>query len=367
MGAEVIKVERLGSGDFARDYDRSIKGGLATHFAWLNRGKQSIAVDLQHPDGSQVLNSLLEGADVFMHNLGPGAMERLGFGPERLRQELPGLVIAELTGYGASGPMRNRKAYDMLIQAEAGAVSITGTPESPAKSGLPIADIAAGTYLVQGVLGALLARVGDGQGDYLQVSLFDSLVEWMGYPIYRQLYQGVPPARAGVAHPTVVPYDAYPTIDGVDVLIGVQNDRGWSALVTDVLNLPELVDDPRTKTNVDRCRYRALVDRLVGERTATMTAAVLTERLNEAGIPNGLVNDVAAVIAHPQLRERQRWASIGSPVGDIDAVLPPVISSRGPAAMGPIPALGEHTDAVLAQLGIDERTRRNLREREAIA
>lgn len=362
LGAEVIKVERPDGGDFARQYDASIRGGLATHFAWLNRGKQSIALDLADPEGKAVLQELLEGADVFIHNLGPGAVDRLGFDAATVRKHTPGLIVAELTGYGKHGPMSERKAYDLLVQAEAGFVSITGTPEAPAKSGIPIADIAAGTYLIQGVLAALFLRERTGVGEYMQVSLFDSMVEWMGYPIYRQLYVGAPPPRAGLAHPTVTPYDSYPTSDGTAVLIGVQNDRGWAAFAREVIRMPELVDDPRTATNIARCDNREFVDGLIAEKTGAMPAAELCKRLDAAGIPNGLVNDIAAVIDHPQLRQRGRWTTVDSPVGPIDAVLPPVTSSAYEPAMGAIPALGENTDDVLSRIGRDEAERRRLRE-----
>lgn len=362
LGADVVKVERVDGGDFARQYDASILGGLATHFAWLNRGKQSIAIDLSTDDGKAVLRDLLAGADVFVHNLGPGAVDRLGFDAATVRAADPRLIVAELTGYGTAGPMRERKAYDLLVQAEAGFVSITGSPDAPAKAGIPIADISAGTYLVQGILSALLLRERTGEGDYLQVSLFDSMIEWMGYPIYRQRYLGSPPPRVGLAHPTVTPYDAYPTSDGIPVLIGIQNDRGWAAFARDVIRMPELVDDPRTSTNIARCDNRSYVDGLIAEKTRELTSAELSARLDAAGIPNGLVNDMAAVLEHPQLSERGRWTTVGSPVGEIDAVLPPVVSSVYAPAMEPIPALGEHTDAVLAALGRDEDERRRLRE-----
>jgi itaconate CoA-transferase len=362
LGAEVIKVERPDGGDFARSYDTSIRGGLSTHFAWLNRGKQSIALDLGRPEGAAVLGELLASADVFLHNLGPGAVGRLGFGAEDVRARSPRLIVAELTGYGADGPMAPLKAFDLLVQAEAGLVSITGSPEAPAKAGIPIADIAAGTYLVQGILAALLHRERTGEGDYLQVSLFDSMVEWMGYPIYRQLYLGSPPPRSGLAHPTVTPYDAYPTADGTPVLIGIQNDRGWAALVTQVLDAPELIDDPRTATNVARCENREFVDDLIAQRTRQLSAEDLTARLELAGVASGRVNDVAAVIEHPQLRHRGRWTTIESPVGTIDAILPPVASTAYTPAMGPIPSLGEHTDEVLEALGRDPDERRRLRE-----
>ncbi len=367
LGAEIVKVERKDGGDFARDYDSSIRGGLATHFAWLNRGKQSIAIDLASEDGKAVLRDLLASADVFIHNLGPGAVARLGFDAETLQERWPTLIVAELTGYGTAGPMAQRKAYDLLVQAEAGFISITGSADAPAKAGIPVADIAAGTYLLEGILAALLLRQRTGRGERIHVSLFDAMVEWMGYPIYRQLYLGSPPPRVGLGHPTVTPYDSYPTSDGTPVLIGIQNDLGWGAFARNVIDRPDLVDDPRTATNIARTSNREFVDALIAEKTRTMTAAELSERLDAAGIPNGLVNDMAAVIEHPQLTERDRWTTIGSPVGEIAAVLPPVTSSGYTPAMRPIPALGEHTDAVLASLGRDEAERRRLRDEGVVA
>lgn len=367
LGAEIIKVERPDGGDFARHYDTSIRGGLATHFAWLNRGKQSIAVDLAHPDGTAVLRDLLGSADVFIHNLGPGAVARLGFDAATVRAHSPKLIVAELTGYGTTGPMSQRKAYDLLVQAEAGLVSITGSADAPAKAGIPVADIAAGSYLVQGILSALLLRERTGQGDYLQVSLFDAMVEWMGYPIYRQLYLGSPPPRVGLGHPTVAPYDAYPTSDGTDVLIGIQNDRGWADFATRVIDAPELVDDPCTATNVARCEHREFLDDFIAQRTRAMTAEELSARLDDAGIANGLVNDMAAVVEHAQLSQRGRWTTVDSPVGPIDALFPPVTSEVYAPVMEPIPALGEHTDAVLAGIGRDDAARAGLRERGVVA
>lgn len=367
LGAEVIKVERRDGGDFARQYDTAIGEVLSTHFAWLNRGKRSVALDLACGHGAQVLGDLLDSADVFLHNLAPGAMERLGFGAAQARQHRSRLVVADLTGYGTSGPMRDSKAYDLLVQAEAGVVSITGSPEEQAKCGIPIADIAAGTYLVQGVLAALLARGQTGKGDHLRISLFDAMIEWMGYPIYRQRYLGEPPPRVGIAHPTVVPYDAYPTADGRRVLIGVQNDRGWTQLATEVLDEPALVSDPRTATNVARCANREFVDDVIAQRTRTMTAANLTKRLDAAGIANGRANDMAEVVDHPQLSERERWTTVDSPAGTIDAVLPPIVSETFTPRMDPIPELGANTEAVLTELGYDETARTRLYDDGAVS
>ncbi|WP_213453194.1 CaiB/BaiF CoA transferase family protein [Rhizomonospora bruguierae] len=365
-GARVIKVERVAGGDFARQYDRKVRG-MSSHFAWLNRNKESIATDLTTEAGKEILRRLLADADVFVYNLAPGAMARLGFPVDHLRATYPRLIVAELTGYGDAGPLRDRKAYDMLIQAEAGLVSITGSEDTPSKSGIPVADIAAGGYLVQGVLTALIERGRTGSGTALRVSMFDAMVEWMGYPIYYTLFGGTQPRRFGLAHPTVVPYDAYPTADGAHVIIAVQNDAGWRALATRVLDRPDLVDDPKFATNVARTQNRREVDRIVAERTVRSTAEELLDALDRAGVAGGQVKDVAAVIAHPQLVARDRWTTVDSPVGRIEAVLPPLAPSPEMARMDPIPALGEHSAAILSELGYDEAERDRFRAEGAVA
>jgi itaconate CoA-transferase len=366
LGARVIKVERTDGGDFARQYDTAVQG-MSSHFAWLNRNKESIATDLRSEEGRELLRRLLGKADVFLYNLGPGAMARLGFGVDELRAAYPELVVAELTGYGNEGPLREHKAYDMLIQAEAGLVSITGGKESPSKSGIPVADIAAGTYLVQGVLAALLQRERSGGGAVVQVSLFDALVEWMGYPIYYTMYGGSQPARMGLAHPTVVPYDAFPTADGQSVIIAVQNDAGWAALAEHVLDAPELIDDPRFATNVARTAHRDEVDALVGERTSGLSAAELSAALEHAGVAFGQVKQVGDVVEHVQLLERRRWSSVESPSGTVRALVPPLASGAWRARMDPIPALGEHSDAILGELGYDSCDRTRLRDEGVVA
>ncbi len=365
-GARVIKVERVDGGDFARHYDRKVRG-MSSHFVWLNRNKESIAIDLSTDAGKGILRRLLDNADVFVYNLAPGAMARLGFPTEDLRSAYPRLIVAELTGYGDAGPMKHHKAYDMLIQAEAGLVSITGSEDTPSKAGIPVADIAAGSYLIQGVLTSLLERERTGTGTVLQVSLFDAMVEWMGYPIYYTLFGGTPPERVGLAHPTVVPYDAYPTADGQRVIIAVQNDAGWRALATHVLDRSDLITDPRFATNVARTENRAAVDRVVADRTVQLTAAELLEALKRAGVACGQVRDMAEVIEHPQLTSRDRWDTVDSPVGPIRVVLPPLAASKGSVRMDPIPAFGEHSDAILAELGYDQADRDRLRATGAVA
>ncbi|GLZ07987.1 CoA transferase [Actinomadura sp. NBRC 104412] len=353
LGARVIKIERVDGGDFARAYDTAVRGGLGTHFAWLNRSKESVALDLKAGEGRAVLGALIERADVFLQNLAPGAAARMGLGAAELRAGHPRLIVVDMSGYGSRGPYRDKRAYDMLVQAEAGLISVTGTPETPVKAGSPLADIAAGMYAFSGVLAALVRRGTTGEGASIEVSMFDAVAEWMGQALYTTLYTGEPPRRTALGHPVIAPYDKYPTADGVDVVIGVQNDRGWAALATGVLGRPDLVTDPRYATNQARVRNRAEVDALVAGFTSRMGREELLRRLDEAGVPNASLNDGHGLVAHPQLAERDRWREVGSPVGDLRAILPPITFADAEARMGPIPALGEHTDAVLAELGYD--------------
>lgn len=283
LGARVIKVERLGEGDFARSYDDAVQG-LASHFVWLNRSKESFCVDLKSPEGVQAVQSLIGRSDVFVQNLAPGAAERLGLTGEHLRAEDPRLVVVNLTGYGTSGPKRSHKAYDMLVQAEAGLISVTGTPETATKTGVPSADIAAGLYAVTSVLSALLRRQRTGQGATIDVSMFDATVEWLGHPMYMRMYGGRQIPRMGLSHASIAPYDAYPTQDG-SILIGVQNDRGWRQLVEQVFERPDLSAHPHFATNMSRVQHRAECDAVVAEQTRRWSTADLDRRLSEVGIP----------------------------------------------------------------------------------
>lgn len=364
LGARVVKVERTDGGDFARDYDDAVHG-LGSHFVWLNRSKESVALDLKTQAGRDVLLRLVETADVFVQNLAPGAADRLGFGVAELTARHPRLVVVSMSGYGDSGPYRDHRAYDMLVQAEAGLVSVTGTPEAAVKTGIPTADIAAGMYAFSGVLAALLRREREGVGTVVDVSMFDSLVEWMGHPMYLQLYAGQQPPRMGLAHPAIVPYGAYPTSDG-QVLIGVQNNRGWVQLV-EVLGRPELGGHPDYATNIDRCRNRAEVDRLVAEQTARWGSDDLLSALVAAGVPAARVNDVAGMVAHPQLEARQRWTDVDTEVGPVRALLPPIGLSGTAARMGAVPSLGQHTDAVLTELGLTAQDIAAMRASGAVA
>ncbi|WP_033294624.1 CaiB/BaiF CoA transferase family protein [Amycolatopsis jejuensis] len=351
LGARVIKVERVDGGDFAREYDHVVHG-TGAHFVWLNRGKESLAVDLKTAEGQDVVRRLVAQADVFVQNLAPGAAARLGFGADELRADHPELIVVDLSGYGRGGPREQRKAYDMLVQAEAGLIGITGTPDTPVKTGIPTSDIASGMYCAQAVLAALLRRWRTGEGATVEVSMFEATVEWMGYAVYSQMYSGRQPERMGLSHSSIAPYDAYPTKDG-QMLIGVQNDAGWRTLVTSVLDAPQLADDPRFVTNVERVRHRAACDEAVAAETSRWSTVELDERLAAAGIPAAQVKQVADVVADPQLRARNRWRTVETENATVDALLPPVTFADVEARMGDVPALGAHTRALLQEAGVD--------------
>ena len=361
QGARVIKIERVDGGDFARAYDTTVRG-MGSHFVWLNRGKESVALDVKSDEGADLLRGLIGRADVFLQNLAPGSAARLGLDAGTLRAARAELIVVDMSGYGSSGPYRDRRAYDLLVQSEAGLVSITGSPEAQAKTGIPAADIAAGMYACSGVLSALLRRARTGEGAHLEVSMFDAVAEWMGHPMYLAAHTGEQPPRSGLSHPIIAPYDAYPTSDG-EVLIGIQNDRGWVRLVTEVLGRPELAGDPDFATNVARVRNRDRVDAAVAASTKEMTSADLVRRLDAAGIASARVNTLAELIAHAQLSERDRWREVDTPVGPISGLLPPVTFADVEARMGAVPALGEHTDAVLRELGVTGETLESLRAR----
>lgn len=350
LGAEVIKIERRGEGDFARHYDDTVHG-IASHFVWLNRGKKSVAIDLKHPRGQAVVADLVASADVMVQNLAPGAAARLGLDAETLRVAHPGLVVASISGYGSSGPWAERKAYDMLVQAESGLVSITGTPEAAAKTGIPTSDIAAGMYVVTSVLSALLRRARTGEGASIEVSMLEATAEWLGHPMYVQMYAGRQLPRMGLSHAAIAPYDAYPTSDG-EVLIGVQNDRGWQALCRTVFDDAALAEDPRFATNLLRVEHRAACDAEVSRRSAAWTTGDLEGRLAAAGVAAARVNQMADLVEHQQLIQRDRWRLVETEAGPVQGLLPPMDFADIELPMGAVPALGEHTEAVLAELGI---------------
>lgn len=354
LGARVIKVERIDGGDFARGYDTAA-GGLASHFVWCNRGKESIALDLKDPRGLAVVRRLIAGADVFVQNLAQGAAARLGLDAATLCAAHPRLVAVDVSGYGAGGPYADKRAYDMLVQCEAGLVSVTGTPEQPVKAGIPAADIAAGMYAFSGVLAALVRRGTTGRGGPVEVSMLESLAEWMGHPLHHTMHGGVPPRRTGLAHAVIAPYDAYPTADGAGVLLSVQNDREWRRLAEQVIGRPELGMDPAYATNAARVTNRERTDALVAMALCALGADEAVARLEDAGIACARLRDLPAVAEHPQLAARERWREVGTPVGPLRALLPPITLPGGTEApMGDVPALGEHTEAVLRAVGMTD-------------
>ncbi|MEV8505682.1 CaiB/BaiF CoA-transferase family protein [Actinoplanes sp. NPDC051475] len=350
LGARVVKVERPDGGDFARRYDHVV-GGLSSHFVWLNRGKESVTLDLKKADGRRVLGDLLVGADVFVQNLAPGAADRLGLAADVLRARHPGLVTVDMSGYGSTGPYRNKRAYDMLVQCESGLASVTGPPDRAAKAGIPASDIAAGMYALSATLAALVSRAGTGEGSAIEISMFEATAEWMGYQLYYTQCAGQAPQRAGLSHPSVAPYDAYPTADYQEVLIGVQNDREWSRFAAGFLERPELADDPGWATNVARVRHRRVVDALVAGRTATLGAEEIIKRLDALDVASALLKGVPDLLTHPQLAARDRWRTVHTPAGEVRGLLPPFTFAGVELPTGPVPALGEHTVEVLCGLG----------------
>jgi itaconate CoA-transferase len=346
LGADVIKIERPDGGDFARSYD-SAMNGLSAYFAWLNRGKRSVALDVKSAHGSSACAQLIARADVFLHNLAPGAVERLGFGYEELAAQHPRLIWCGISGYGPDGPYRDKKAYDLLIQAESGVVSLTGTPEAPAKVGISIADISSGMYAYSSILAALYARERSGRGQRIDISMFECLTEWMMPPMSVWMGTGEIPPRAGLRHNMIAPYGAFRCADGM-VFLGIQNEREWARFCGDVLNSQALAE--RYPTNVIRLENRAELDATIEAAFAKLTRAEVVALLDRTGIANASMNNAAEAAQHPQLSARHRWATAPSPVGPIRALIPPHNLCDAPPLMGRVPALGEHTREVLEEL-----------------
>lgn len=355
LGATVFKIERPGVGDLARGYDETVHG-MASHFMWLNRGKYSVELDAKSEEGRQLLADLIGSADVVIQNLAPGAMERLGFGADSLRERDPRLITCDISGYGRGGEYGDKKAYDLLIQCEAGLVSITGTPEQPSKVGLSIADICTGMYAYSGVLTALLDRERTGVGTALEISMLEALGEWMGYPLYYTEYGGSQPPRAGASHATIAPYGPFTAADGVTLNLGLQNDREWVCFCTEVLRQPALVEDPRFSSNSLRVGHRVELDKIISAVFSTITSDEAAARLDAAPIAWARQRDVAAFVGHPQLSARDRWRTAESPVGPVLALRPPVTVDGFEQETRPIPALGEHNDFVREWLA-SERSR----------
>ena len=350
LGARVIKVERPGVGDFARAYDERVRG-MASHFVWVNRSKESLTLDLKQPAALAVLMRLIEKADVLVQNLAPGAATRMGLSAKTLRHAHPRLIVCDISGYGENGPYRDKKAYDLLIQSEAGFLSVTGTPDEPVKAGCSIADIAAGMYAYSGILAALYARQATGQGAHIDVSMLESLVEWMGYPMYYAFDGASPPARSGAAHATIYPYGPFAASDGKTVMLGLQNEREWVVFCDKVLLRPWLASDARFASNAQRHTHRDALRAIIADVFAAMSAEEIVARLDAAQIANARVNTMADVWSHPQLAARGRWREVETPVGTIPAPLPPATHDAFEYRMDAIPALGAHTERILLELG----------------
>ncbi|HSB73470.1 MAG TPA: CaiB/BaiF CoA-transferase family protein [Candidatus Methylomirabilis sp.] len=350
LGARVIKVERPEGGDFARGYDETVRG-LSSYFVWINRSKESLTLNLKHPRAKEIIARLLGRADVFVQNLAPGATGRLGLQWEELLARHPRLIVCDISGYGDSGPYRDRKAYDLLIQSEAGFLSVSGTADTPCKAGISIADIAAGTYAYSGILGALYQRERTGKGMRIEVSMLEALGEWMGFPLYYAHYGGAAPSRTGASHATIYPYGPFRAGDGKSVMLGVQNEREWAEFCDVVLGCPEMARDPRFDSNSRRVANREALVRGIDKVFSGLTAEEIVRRLDAAQIANARMNDMEAVWNHPQLAARGRWRKVSTPAGTVSALLPPATLSTCEARLGGVPALGEHTDAVLAELG----------------
>jgi itaconate CoA-transferase len=350
LGARVIKIERPQGGDSARAYDSTVKG-LSSHFVWVNRSKESLALDVKHPQARPILARLLEKADVFLHNLAPGAVERLGLGATELRARRPGLIWCGISGYGPAGPYASKKAYDLLVQCEAGLLSVTGTPDSPAKAGIPAADIAAGMYAFSSILAALVRRGRSGEGATIDITMLEALGEWMGFPALFAAYGGEAPPRSGPYHATIVPYGPFRAGDGQTVFLSVQNEREFAAFCERVLHKPALKADERFSSGPARYRNRQAMHGEIEAVFSKLGADEIVSRLETADIANARLNDMQRFWRHPQLEARSRWAKVGSPAGELDMLKPPFNLSGFEPRLDPIPGLGEHSRAILGELG----------------
>lgn len=365
MGARVIKIERPGVGDFARGYDERVRG-MASHFVWTNRSKESLSLDLKNDHAMKVLDALLERADVLVQNLAPGAAARMGLSFEALHKRFPKLIVCDISGYGEGGPYETKKAYDLLVQSESGFLSVTGSADTPSKAGCSIADIAAGMYAYSGILNALLLRNKTGLGSRLDVSMLESMTEWMSFPLYYAFDGATPPARSGAAHATIYPYGPFPVGDGSTVMLGLQNEREWVIFCEKVLKQPALATDADFNATSKRVANRDRLRAIIVEAFASMTADQVMQLLEDSGIANARVNEMKDVWVHPQLKARNRWKQVGSPVGDLPALIPPATNSAFAARMDPIPALGDHTMSILKELGVQDSVIEEMKVSKAI-
>ncbi|WNC16334.1 CaiB/BaiF CoA-transferase family protein [Brevibacillus brevis] len=355
LGARVIKIERPKVGDFARHYDTTVNG-MSSHFVWCNHSKESLTLNVKQPEAKEILDRLLSGADVFIQNFGPGAIDRLGFGIDVLKEKYPQLIICSISGYGENGPYREKKAYDLLVQCEAGLVSVTGSEDVPSKVGISVADIAAGMYAYTGILSALIARSKTGKGSVLEISMLEALGEWMGFPLYYTKYSGTEPKRNGASHATIYPYGPFRTGGGKTVFLAIQNEREWVAFCEQVMQRPQLAADPRFATNSDRLANNRELQAMIDEVFSQLTAEEAIARLEQAKIANARLNTVQDFWEHPQLAARNRWRQVDSPVGPVPSLLPPVTMEGVEPFMGPIPEVGQHNYKILTECGYAEDT-----------
>ena len=365
LGARIIKIERPGDGDFARGYDTQVEG-MSSHFVWVNRSKESITLDLKQDAALVILKSLLKTADVFIQNLAPGAAARMGLTAQALQKDNPGLILCSISGYGNDGPYRDKKAYDLLIQSEAGFLSVTGTPETPSKAGNSIADIAAGMYAYTNILAALLQRGKTGKGTVIDISMLEALSEWMSFPMYYAYKGANPPSRNGASHATIYPYGPFKAGDGKTVMLGLQNEREWAQFCEIVLENPALAQDDRFDRNFKRNEKRIELLEIIDACFSQITAEQLIARLEKAQIANARLNDMEGLWEHEQLKARHRFTEVNTPNGNIAALLPPGLNDSYDYRMDPVPAVGEHTSAILAELGMSSTEIEALRAQGAI-
>jgi len=365
LGARIIKIERPEVGDPARIYDERVRG-MSSHFVWTNRSKESITLDLKQESAREIVRKLLEKADVLVQNLAPGAAARMGFSYEQLKDRYPRLIVCDISGYGADGPYRDKKAYDLLIQSESGLLSVTGTPDTPSKAGCSIVDIASGMYAYTNILAALIQRGRTGQGCCIDISMLESMAEWMSFPLYYTYDGAEPPVRAGASHATIYPYGPFPTGDGKVVMLGLQNEREWAIFCDKVLVQSGLKGDPRFSSSSLRSKARKELYGIIVEAFAKLTAEQIVQRLDEAQIGNARMNDMRDLWEHAQLRARKRWVDVDTPAGKVKALLPPGVPASFDPRMDPVPAIGEHTEAILAELGYKQEAIAKLRAAGAV-